>query len=70
VCPCVCVCVCVIKKPRKGRPKVRPGLQAPVNELMNPLFLTFCLWEAVGFTQFGITLLSEEASEYKSGCTD
>jgi hypothetical protein len=21
-----CVCMCVIKKPRKGRPKVRPGL--------------------------------------------
>jgi hypothetical protein len=27
-----CVCMCVIKKPRKGRPKVRPGLQAPVSE--------------------------------------
>jgi hypothetical protein len=23
---CVCVCVCVIKKPRKGKPKVHPGL--------------------------------------------
>jgi hypothetical protein len=28
-----CVCMCVIKKPRKGRPKVHPGLYAPVNEL-------------------------------------
>jgi hypothetical protein len=24
--------VCVIKKPRKVRPKVHPGLEAPVNE--------------------------------------
>jgi hypothetical protein len=27
--------MCVIKKPRKGRPKVHPGLQARMNETVN-----------------------------------
>jgi hypothetical protein len=36
-----CMSMCVIKKPRKGRPKVRPGLQAPVDDDNNNIVFDY-----------------------------
>jgi hypothetical protein len=46
-----CVCMCVIKKPRKGRPKIHPGLQAHVNVMLSPQHTAFELESGIENTR-------------------